>query len=255
MPTPSLQQRLRETDYVEERLRPQPGEGLYLHLSDLRMAMAEVIKPGAVSVLDYGCGGSPYRQLFQNTDYKRADFLDCGELDYKLAEDSRVPEKNCTFDFILSTQVLEHVTDPRVYLAECHRLLKPEGELALTTHGTFEDHGCPYDFHRWTAEGLRRILEASGFDVVRLDKLTTGPRAVVFLCERFASTLSASRRTAFGLVLWLLRKGLRRHKRYVHLQCDKAFAANRSVNATQQGHALYIGLLAVCRKSGRQPAL
>ena len=246
-----LRKELSGEAYNQERLHPGFGEKLYLHLSDLRMAMDQAIRRGNLRVLDYGCGGSPYRPLFADAQYKRADFLDCADLDYKLSEDSRVAEKNCTFDFVLSTQVLEHVTNPAVYLAECHRLLEPGGELALTTHGVFEDHGCPYDFYRWTADGLKRTLEANGFEVIRLQKLTTGPRAVIFLLEQFHRTLSASRRTLFGLFLWLLRKGIRRHKEYLHSQCDKAFAANRLVDAAQAGHTLYIGLFAVCRKLER----
>ncbi len=235
-------------EYDEERVRPKRGERFYLHLADLRIALDQVKRHGPLRILDYGCGGSPYRELFPDTQYKRADFMASRDLDYKLAEDSRLSEENCTFDFILSTQVLEHVKNPAVYLAECHRLLQPGGELALTTHGVFEDHGCPHDFHRWTADGLRQALEASGFRVVYLQKLTTGPRAVVFLREQFVSSFIASRRTIFGMSLWLLRKAVSKHKKYVHFHCDKAFSANRLADAKQDGHTLYIGLLALCRK-------
>jgi hypothetical protein len=31
-------------------------------------------------------------------------------------------------------------------------------EVVLTTHGLFEDDGCPCDFPRWTADGLRLEL-------------------------------------------------------------------------------------------------
>ena len=59
--------------------------------------------------------GSPYRSLFPNADYRRADFLrqEGDVLDYILDANSCVKEKDQTFDFILSTQVLEHVDDPR----------------------------------------------------------------------------------------------------------------------------------------------
>lgn len=247
----SLNQELSKDAYNEERLRPQFGQKLYLHLSDLRMAMDQVASPASFRLLDYGCGGSPYRKLFPNAQYKRADFLDCGGLDYKLAEDSRVPEKDSTFEFILSTQVLEHVTNPAVYLAECHRLLEPGGEMVLTTHGVFEDHGCPYDFYRWTADGLQKTLQANGFQVVRLEKLTTGPRAIIFLMEQFHRSLDASRKTFFGLFLWFIRKTIHRYNNYVHPHCDKAFASNRVVDANLPGQPLYIGLFAVCKKAGQ----
>lgn len=248
MSASAIARQLAEANYNRERLDPRRGDPLYLHLGDLRIAMETATHSDAQRVLDYGCGGSPYRPLFGKAEYKRADFLDCGDLDYVLGEDSLVPEEGQSFDLILSTQVLEHVPEPAAYLAECHRLLTPNGELLLTTHGVFEDHGCPYDFQRWTADGLRRLLQSQGFEVVRLVKLTTGPRAVTFLTERIHRKCSASRRTVFGWVLWCVRALVRRHRNYLHTQCDIAYAANRVVDASAPGHGIYVGLLASCRK-------
>ncbi len=61
---------------------------------------------------------------------------------------------------MLSTQVLEHVTDPRLYLAECHRVLRPGGPLLLSTHGIMVYHPDPVDYWRWTGAGLQRAVTA-----------------------------------------------------------------------------------------------
>ena len=156
---------IRQNAYVEERLHPKRGRLDYLPLADLRMALEAFRTDRAITILDYGCGGSTYRSLFPNAIYKRADYLQDGvnRLDYVLSEDSRVKEADNKFDFILSTQVLEHVGSPTIYLAECFRLLKSGGTLYITTHGTFPDHACPYDFYRWTTDGLTRDIRCSGF--------------------------------------------------------------------------------------------
>jgi SAM-dependent methyltransferase len=88
------------------------------------------------------------------------------------------------YDLVLSTQVLEHVEDPLKYLSECARALKDDGLLALTTHGLFEDHPCPNDYWRWTAQGLETIVKQSGLVVERMLKITCGPRAALFHLER-----------------------------------------------------------------------
>ena len=125
---------IRQNAYVEERLHPKRGRLDYLPLADLRLALETFRTDRAITILDYGCGGSPYRSLFPNAIYKRADYLQDGvdRLDYVLSEDSRVKEADNKFDFILSTQVLEHVGSPTIYLAECFRLLKPGGTLYIT---------------------------------------------------------------------------------------------------------------------------
>jgi hypothetical protein len=77
------------------------------------------------------------------------------------------------------------------YVTECFRVLKPGGHLILTTHGLFEDHGCPYDFQRWTADGLRLLLEHADFRITGAKKLTCGPRALCFLINHGIRQLRA----------------------------------------------------------------
>jgi SAM-dependent methyltransferase len=69
-------------------------------------------------------------------------------------------------DVVLSTQVLEHVVDPKQYLQEAHRVLKNDGLLILSTHGYWMFHPDPTDFWRWTSTGLRKVVEDEGFEVV-----------------------------------------------------------------------------------------
>ena len=57
--------------YNRARLRPIPGEPDYLHLRDLRDALAPFATNDPIRILDFGCGGSPYRTLFPNADYRR----------------------------------------------------------------------------------------------------------------------------------------------------------------------------------------
>jgi SAM-dependent methyltransferase len=186
-------QTLEQPGYVRLRLDPKPGDADYLHLSDLLKALELYRSADAIWILDYGCGGSPYRSLFPNSHYRRADFANMANLDYVLDNDCRIDERDAVFDLILSTQVAEHVSDPAGYFAECARLLKLGGTLLCTTPGTYPEHGCPYDFQRWTADGLARDVKAAGLEVDRVLKLTTNGRALFYLMQRFSGWLDSPR--------------------------------------------------------------
>lgn len=121
-------------------------------------------------VLDYGCADAPYRDFFgPGTEYVAADLPGNPHATLDLNADGTVPLPDAHLDAILSTQVLEHVTDPGLYLAECARLLRPGGRLLLSTHGIMVYHPDPDDYWRWTCAGLRRAVEQAGLEVVRFE--------------------------------------------------------------------------------------
>lgn len=241
-----------EATYLRHRVSPEPGDPLYLHLSDLLLALKTVtgtLPSGAV--LDYGCGGSPYRFLFPGSTYHRADFMGFSGLDYTFGEDSRIDAPDARYDLVLSTQVLEHVRRPRGYLQEAHRLLRPNGRLLLSTHGTFHDHGCPHDYQRWTSDGLQLHLTQAGFRVRSLRKLTSGARALACLLRDHQRWLVTSERSLFGYGLRLLRRVLHDHPKRFDRFCDRALppmARVHEVTADEPGESLYIALLADAEK-------
>lgn len=237
-----------EAEYARLRLAPEPGHNFYLHLQDLRRALGQVAPLMIGKLLDYGCGSSPYRSLFPRVIYRRADYTPSEGIDYTVREDQTIDERDGTFDCILSTQVLEHVRLPEIYLAECLRLLKPGGLLILSTHGTVEEHGCPYDFRRWTADGLRVDVERAGFAVNQLRKLTTGPRAAGFLFRQYSGLLAPGRRTIRGLWHWFFFRRTSRFFASRDRRLDREFPECGVVDASEPGHALYIALLAIARK-------
>jgi SAM-dependent methyltransferase len=234
-------------DYVRERIDPRPADPEYLVLSDLLMGIRELAPVDAARVLDYGCGGSPYRQLFSAAVYHRAD-LTGSDLDFTFGSDARLPSEIGCYDCVLSTQVLEHVVDPVGYLAEAFRVTRPGGKLLLTTHGTFEDHACPHDYWRWTADGLRRLAEGAGFEVITVKKMTTGPRAVVRLIQRDLPRLRFGRSGPYGKMLSLGARVVQRlGRKRMHLAADRNLSGYRLVDARESGdHGIYIcvGVLA-----------
>jgi SAM-dependent methyltransferase len=239
---------IQNEDYTQKRLNPSRGDADYIHLVDLLRALSSHETSKNLTMLDFGCGGSPYRSLFPNADYRRADFDAMADLNYVIGCNSRVDERDQTFDLILSTQVAEHVTSATDYFAECHRLLKPGGRLICTTHGIYPDHGCPYDFQRWTADGLKRDLETAGFSVAEMKKLTTNARALMYFLQRFSGWFDSSSGGIYMPLLRVYRSFLHRRPKSWHKLADRLFPNNGVVDSAAPGHEFYVGLMAIAVK-------
>jgi SAM-dependent methyltransferase len=144
------------------------------HIKKLRPFLANLSRDldatSASRVLDYGCAELPYRDFFPHeTSYVAADLPGNPRATLDLNADGTVPAPDDEFDAVVSTQVLEHVADPALYLREAHRVLKPGGRLLLSTHGTFIYHPDPEDYWRWTGAGLRKAVTDAGLRVVRFE--------------------------------------------------------------------------------------
>lgn len=130
----------------------------------------ELLVPADGRVLDYGCADAPYRHLLPGgAEYVPADLPGNAQALVEVQPDGTVPLADDSFDAVLSTQVLEHVQDPVVYLSECFRMLRPGGRMLLSTHGIMVWHPDPVDHWRWTCGGLRHAVESAGFEVARFE--------------------------------------------------------------------------------------
>lgn len=136
----------------------------------LPAAIAETVEslhlPPGAQVLDYGCADMQYRHLFMQQDYAGADLPGNDRASVTIQADSRLPLPSGSLDLVLSSQVLEHVDDPVIYLQEAFRTLRDGGRLLLSTHGMMIYHPDPVDYWRWTGQGLSRIVEQAGFELV-----------------------------------------------------------------------------------------
>jgi SAM-dependent methyltransferase len=157
---------------IRRRLDPPRTDHAYYVLRELARRMAEVASTlrGHERILDYGCGTMPYRSLFENgqRQYVGADLEGNPGADLVIAPTGTLPIPDGSFDVVVSSQVLEHVEDPVAYLTEARRVLRPSGLLVLSTHGYWRYHPHPEDYWRWTAAGLNKVVESSGFSVLRL---------------------------------------------------------------------------------------
>jgi SAM-dependent methyltransferase len=121
--------------------------------------------------LDVGCGAQPYRSLFSAAvRYRGIDVAEAkANFKYDVPDttyfDGDVwPVADRSFDFLLCTETMEHVRDPRKLLAEAARVLKPGGAILLTTPFSARWHYIPHDYWRYTPSALSMLLHDCGFE-------------------------------------------------------------------------------------------
>lgn len=145
----------------------------YYYLIQLRLKIEEIFstivasKKKPIVLADYGCGNRPYQSIvapYVET-YIGVDLPENKTADVHISADGKIQMSEKSIDLVLSTQVLEHVTNPSAYLLEAHRILKDDGLMILSTHGYWMFHPDPTDFWRWTSTGLKKIVEEAGFEV------------------------------------------------------------------------------------------
>ncbi|MGH7859514.1 MAG: class I SAM-dependent methyltransferase [Candidatus Binatia bacterium] len=162
-------------------------------------------------LIDAGCGDSPYRPLLESHvgEYLACDLPGNPNAQIEFDTEGRLPLPASAADIVLSSQVLEHVPDPSVYLNELRRLLKANGLLVLSTHGTWRYHPDPTDFWRWTRPGLVKLLDQHGFQTERVEGIM-GPAATALQQLQDACFLNfprALRRPAFFVMQLLVELG------------------------------------------------
>lgn len=82
-----------------------------------------------------------------------------------LAGAGDIPVESGSFDYVLLTEVLEHLEKPDSALAEAHRVLKAGGRIVASMPFIFAQHGDPHDFQRWTKQKFGAALAEHGFVV------------------------------------------------------------------------------------------
>jgi SAM-dependent methyltransferase len=235
-------------EYNRRRYDPRPGEELYLHLVDLQRGLRPRLEQARGRWLDFGAGRSPYGRFMTGAELEYADFptnegFGAG-LNYALEPGRPCPAPDASYDGILSTQVLEHVEDPRAHLKDALRMLKPGGDLVLTTHGIWEDHPCPLDLYRWTQQGLRHELSSVGFEVTECVPLTCGVRGLLQLLTLEMDKLRWRDRSigpmgryagVTGLLLGALRLYARYRPHALDAYADRAFGSDSVGREGEQG--------------------
>ena len=171
--------------------------GLYQHIKKLAPHING-------QLVDVGCGQKPYRNLFNVSKYIGIEIdspitrrMNKADIFY---DGKTLPLSNESADAILSNQVLEHIFEPAQFFKEINRVLKVKGKLLLTVPFIWDEHEQPYDYARYSSFGLKYLLEAHGFNILRQEKSVCDFRLFIQL---FTSQLHKVTMTKFTLINYL----------------------------------------------------
>lgn len=157
----------------------------------MRRTMEGLTHKVSGALLDIGCGGLPYREIFSSKvsryvgvdrERSRASMRGIDACGDALA----LPVRGQAFETVICSQVLEHLPEPDRAMAEMARVLKPGGLLILTAPHIWGIHEEPDDYFRYTGFGLRYLAERTGLSVAEVRPMggywmTTGSRFCYYL--------------------------------------------------------------------------
>jgi SAM-dependent methyltransferase len=168
---PDLRVALREVYAFEftPRVRSDTADPAHVSIVHIERSIALLSKELHGELLDVGCGQKPYADYFRHAKQLRSCDHNAvrSDLDFVCPADA-IPLPDASLDGIISTEMLEHVPDPRAVWAEFARLLKPAGKVLLSTPMYWPHHEAPYDFFRYTAYGLQRLAAEAGFELLKI---------------------------------------------------------------------------------------
>jgi ubiquinone/menaquinone biosynthesis C-methylase UbiE len=141
-----------------------------MYVDDFLTTHASSLRPASL-VLDLGGTKTHKRGLF---DISR---FDINVLTYNLVPTKGVDvqgtalalalESGCV-DAVICSEVLEHITEPVMVLAEIYRILRPGGVMFATVPFLYRIHADPSDYGRYTHHFWSAALSAIGFTGVQV---------------------------------------------------------------------------------------
>jgi SAM-dependent methyltransferase len=138
-------------------------------------------------LVDLGCGKAPLYGIYQD----KADSVVCVDWDQSLHGTEFVDRQmdlngplafpDESFDTVLSTDVLEHIREPKLFWSEMTRICKIGGHIILGTPFLYWIHEYPHDYARYTKYNFIYECERNGLRIVSIKEYGGAPEAILSL--------------------------------------------------------------------------
>ena len=173
------------------------------------------------NILDAGAGECQYKKNCEHLKYTSQDFCqydgkgnniglqtkkwDNSKLDI-VSDIISIPVRDKSFDNILCTEVLEHISRPDLAIKEFSRILKKEGKLIITAPFCSQTHFAPFHFCTgFNIYWYRKIFKKYGFEIM---EYSTNGNYFDFICQELLRIplviKKYSRIFYFGYLLYLI---------------------------------------------------
>lgn len=137
------------------------------------------------TIIDVGAGERIYKSSCSHLLYTSQDFgkytgknvkqgLQSGEFDARgvdiISDITKIPVKNASFDYVLCTEVFEHIPNPFAAFKEISRIQRGGGTLILTAPHCSLTHFYPYYFYSgFSREFYKTNLPMFGYKIISLE--------------------------------------------------------------------------------------
>lgn len=131
------------------------------------------------------------------------DVYDSVNIDF-IADGHSIPLKDDSVDLVVIQAVLEHVFDPVCVVAECYRIIKPDGYVYAETPFLQHVHEGSYDFTRFTVLGHRVLFKK--FETISVGFVGGVGQSMLWSIEYFVSGLFRTRiagKAAKAFFFWI----------------------------------------------------
>ncbi len=148
---------------------------VFHHLEQKKLLIKEISKEFFKgSFIDIGCGIMPYKKIimpqvfnYMGVDIHNETYASVVQPD-KYWDGKVLPFKDEEFDSGMLIEVLEHTPEPESVLKECSRVLKKNSHMLITVPFLWNLHDVPHDEYRYTPYSLNRMINNTGFKVIKL---------------------------------------------------------------------------------------
>jgi len=140
--------------------------------------LKELAGKGSVLIIGSGDKCEFYRNKFRESLLINSDVHNQFGVDI-VFDAHNIPFKDNTFQLVYSSQVLEHTLQPWVVSKEINRVTKTGGFIHTEVPFCFPYHGQPYDFYRFTPEGLRLLFQQC--ELVRDEVISGGGSSSAYM--------------------------------------------------------------------------
>jgi SAM-dependent methyltransferase len=128
-------------------------------------------------ILDLGCGSQPFKEDFLkgNLQYYSSDVvaIEGANIDFIVDLSKPVSEtdfNDIKFDYIVCTEVAEHIPDWNVLFSNINLITKKDSIVIMTSPFIYFLHEVPHDYFRATPYAYQHFADKYSFEVVEMDK-------------------------------------------------------------------------------------
>lgn len=127
-------------------------------------------------LLDFGGGERSHnRNMIKCSTYQSINIDPKINPTWVVGADDPFPCEDECFDHVFSFNTLEHIYNVQDKLSEIYRVLRPNGDILISTPFLYPIHGHPDDFFRPTPSWYHTALKDCGFKEIRVVPLFWGP--------------------------------------------------------------------------------